>query len=103
MKVIFGGYIEMIIDPQMDLGETVRIVFAPMYKACCFDFSAAPSLPAIGDRVCVLWLSSPLKIMILRWVQASLIDQTIKKRHYPTLESQKQVHYLQVWYLFPVG
>lgn len=96
MKVIFGSYIEVIIDPQMDLGETVRIVYALMYKACCFDFSAAPSLPAMEDQMCVLWLSSPLKIMILRWVQAPLINQTIKKRHLPTLESQKQVHYLQL-------
>lgn len=97
MKVIFGSYIEVIIDPWIDLGdETIRIVFTPMYKACCFDFSAAPSLPAMGDQVCVLWLSLPLKIIILRWVQASLINQTIKKRHHPTLESQKQVHYLQL-------
>lgn len=52
---------------------------------------------------CVLWLSSlTLKIMILRWVQSSLINQTVKKRHHATLESQKQVHYLRLWYLFPV-
>lgn len=94
MKVIFGSYIEVIIDPQMDLGETVRIVFAQMYKASCFDFSAAPSLPALGEQVCVLSLSLPLKITILRWAQAS-IDQTIKKRH-PILESQEQVPYLQL-------
>lgn len=96
MKVIFGSYIEVIIDPQMDLGETIRIVFAPDVQSLGFDFSAAPNLPAMGDQVCVLWLSSPLKIMILRWVQASLINQTNKKRHHPTLESQKQVHYLQL-------
>lgn len=65
MKVIFGSYIEVIIDPQMDLGETIRIVFAPDVQSLGFDFSAAPNLPAMGDQVCVLWLSSPLKIMIL--------------------------------------
>lgn len=58
MKVIFGSYIEVIIDPHMDLGETVGIVCALMYEACCFDFSAAPSLSAVGDQVCVLWLST---------------------------------------------
>lgn len=29
MKVIFGLYIGVIIDPQLDTGETVRTVFAP--------------------------------------------------------------------------
>lgn len=58
MKVIFGSYIGVIIDPQMDLGETVRTVYALLYKPCCFDFSAAPRLSAVGDEVCVLWLSS---------------------------------------------
>lgn len=29
MKVIFGSYIEVIIDPQRDLGETIEIVFTP--------------------------------------------------------------------------
>lgn len=103
MKVIFGSYIEVIIDPHMDLGETVGIVCALMYEACCFDFSAAPSLSAVGDQVCVLWLSSPLHIMILRWVQAPLMHQTIKKGPHPTLECQRQVHSLQLSYLFPVG
>lgn len=58
MKVILGSYIEGIIDPQMGLGETVRTVHALMYKACCFDFSAAPRLSAVGGEVCVLWLPS---------------------------------------------
>lgn len=49
MKVIFGSYTEVIIDPQMDLGEMIRIVFLPVYKASCFDFSGAPKLPAVGD------------------------------------------------------
>lgn len=30
-----------------------------MYKACCFDFSAAPNLPAMGDQVCSVALFSP--------------------------------------------
>lgn len=59
MKVIFGSCIGVIIDPQMDLGETVRIVCALMYcKACCSDFSAAPGLPAMGGQVRSLALLS---------------------------------------------
>jgi hypothetical protein len=33
MKVIFGSYIEVIIDPQMDLGEMIWIVFAHVVQS----------------------------------------------------------------------
>ena len=81
MKVIFGSCIEVIIDPQMDLGETIG-----MYMLWCITKPAAvgsqqPLASQQWEVKCVLWLSSPRKTMILRWVQSPLISQTIKKKH----------------------
>lgn len=95
MRVLFGSSIEVIIDPRADLGESVRIVCALMYSACCFDFPA-PRLSAVGGEVCVVWLSSPLQIMALRWVQAPSVLQAIGKGPRPPLDCQKQVHRLQL-------
>lgn len=52
MKVIFGRYIEVIIDPQMEMVGQLGL-YSHCTKASYFDVSAAPNLPAMGDQGCV--------------------------------------------------